>query len=107
MLIICDLRNQGRLAAKSAMSSRFPCVAAIIEKSTALAMKRHGGKRQALIQLFAPVSCGCKVIHYRQRMAKALQRPNNGSVGVRMTKRSRFLRLVRNDALQTDRVQPS
>jgi hypothetical protein len=64
MPIICDLRNQGRLAARSAMSSRSPCVAAIIEKSTAVAMKRHGGKGRALIQLIPLVFCGCRVIHY-------------------------------------------
>jgi len=51
------------------MNSSFRCVAAIIEKSTAVAMKRHGGKRQALIRPFLLVFCGCKVIHYRQRAA--------------------------------------
>ena len=51
------------------MSTRFHCVAAIIEKSTALAMKRNGGKRWALTQLFRLVPCGWKVIHYRQQAA--------------------------------------
>jgi hypothetical protein len=65
------------------MSSQSHCVAAIIEKSTAVAMKRHGGKRQALIRPFPPVSCGYKVIHYRRRAAtiKARQRPVGGSDG--------------------------
>jgi hypothetical protein len=66
MLIICDLRNQGRLAAKSAMSSQFPYVVAIIARSTAVAMKRHGGKRWASIQPFPLVLCGWKAIHYPQ-----------------------------------------
>jgi hypothetical protein len=46
---------------------------AIIEKSTAVAMKRHGGKRRALIRPFLLVPCGWKVIHYPQQavMTKA------------------------------------
>jgi hypothetical protein len=73
MLIICDLRNQGRLAAKSAMSSLYPCAVAIIASFTAVAMKRHGGKKPALIRLFPLVPCGWKAIHYRHRavMTKA------------------------------------
>jgi hypothetical protein len=63
------------------MSTRFHCVAAIIEKSTALAMKRHGGKRWALIRLFRLVPCGWKVIRYRQQ-AKALHRLINGPEGI-------------------------
>jgi hypothetical protein len=66
MLIICDLRNQGRLAAKSAMSSQSRCVVAIIARSTAVGMKRHGGKRWALIRPFSLVLCGWKAIHYPQ-----------------------------------------
>ena len=66
-LIICDLRNQGHLAAKSAMSLRSPCVVAIIARSTAVAMKRHGGKRWASIRPFQRVPGGWKVIHYPQR----------------------------------------
>src|SRR5262252_1514447 len=46
--IICDLRSQGRLAAKSAMSSRSHCVAATIASFTAAAMKHHGGKRRGI-----------------------------------------------------------
>src|SRR6516165_4495235 len=99
MPIICNLRSQARLAAKSAMSSQSPCVAAIIEKSTAVAMKQHGGKRRALIRPFWLGSCGCKVIHYRQRAAmnKALQNRNGGSSEVRLTKRSQFSKSADND----------
>jgi hypothetical protein len=103
MLTICDSRNQKRLAAKSAMSSLCPCVVAIIATFTAVAMKRHGGKRPALIRPFPLVPCGWKAIHYRQRAAT----PKAESNGVRLTKRSQFLKSVPNDLRQTDRGQPS
>src|SRR5262249_54255166 len=38
---------QSRALGRKAMSSRSPCVAAIIAKFTAVAMKWHGGKRRA------------------------------------------------------------
>jgi hypothetical protein len=69
MHIICDLRNQKHLAAKSAMSSLCPCVVAIIARFTAVAMKQHGGKRPALIRPFPLVPCGWKAVHYPQPAA--------------------------------------
>src|SRR5262249_53397794 len=77
MLIICGLRNQGRLAAKSATSSRSPCVVAIIARSTAVAMKWHGGKKWALIRPLPRVPCGWKAIHCPGRAVtnKAGQNP--------------------------------
>jgi hypothetical protein len=101
------LRNQGRLAAKSAMSSRSPCVVAIIARSTAVAMKRHGGKRWALIRLFPLVPCGWKAIHYPQRAVtnKAGENLINESDGLRTTKRSQFLTWAPNDLHQTVRGQ--
>ena len=101
--IICDSRNQKRLAAKSAMSSLCPCVVAIIGRFTAVAMKQHGGKRRALIRPFPPAPCGWKAIRYPQRAATTKAESN----GVRLTKRSQFLKLVPNDLHQTDRGQPS
>src|SRR6516165_3864893 len=91
------------------MSSRSPCVAAIIEKSTAVAMKWRGGKRRASIQPFPLVPYGCKVIHYRWRAAtlKARQHWINELVGVRINKRSQILKSTPNDIHQTDRGQPS
>src|SRR6516165_1224886 len=109
MLIICDLRSQGRLAAKSAMSSQSPCVVAIIARSTAVAMKRYGGKRWALIRPFPLAPCGWKAIHCPQRAVtnKAGRNPTSESNGVRTTKRSQFLTLVPNDLHETVRGQPS
>jgi hypothetical protein len=78
------------------MSSRSHCVVAIIEKSTAVAMKRHGGKKPALIRPFPPVPYGWKAIHYPQCAATTKAESN----GVRLTKRSQFLKLVPNDLLQ-------
>jgi hypothetical protein len=66
--IICDLRNQGRLAAESATNSLCRCVVAIIGRSTAVAMKRHGGKKPALIRPFRLVLCGWKAIRYPDRV---------------------------------------
>src|SRR5215470_13069245 len=109
MLIIYGLRSQRRLAAKSATSSRFPCVVAIIASSTAVAMKWHGGKRSALIQPFPLVPCGWKAIHYPQRAVtnKAGQNPTGESNRVRTAKRSHFLMWAANDLRQTGRGQPS
>jgi hypothetical protein len=81
--IICDLRSHGRSAAKSAMNSPSRCVVAIIEKSTAVAMKPRGGKKRALIQPFRPVFSGSKVIHCREQAVKAVE-----SLIGRITKRS-------------------
>ena len=97
------------LAAKSAMSSQSPCVVAIIARSTAAAMKWHGGKRWALIRLFPLVLCGWKAIHYPQRVVtnKAGQNPTGESNRVETTKRSHFLMWAANDLRQTVRGQPS
>ncbi len=65
MPIICDLRSPGRSDAKSAMSSPSLYVAAIIVRCIIVAMKPHGGSKQALIRLFRPVSSGWKVTHCR------------------------------------------
>ena len=103
--IICDLRNQKRLAAKSAMSSLCPCVVAIIARFTAVAMKRHGGTRPALIRPFPLVPCGWKAIRCPER---AVTKAGRSPIGeVRLTKRSQFLKSVRHDLHQTDRGQPS
>src|SRR6516162_8658900 len=99
MLIICGLRSQRRLAAKSATSSRFPFAEDIIARSTAVAMNWHGGKRWALIRPFPLVPCGWKAIHCPQRAVT--------TKAVRLTKRSQYLRSVRHDLHQTDRGQPS
>src|SRR6516225_5924022 len=101
--IICDLRNQKRLAAKSAMSSLCRCVVAIIARFTAVAMKLHGGERPALIRPFPLVPCGWKAIRCPQRAVTTTAESN----GVRLTKRSQFLKSAPHDLHQTDRGQPS
>ena len=101
--IICDLRNQKRLAAKSAMSSLCRCVVAIIARFTAVAMKLHGGERPALIRPFPLVPCGWKAIRCPQRAVTTTAESN----GVRLTKRSQFLKSAPRDLHQTDRGQPS
>src|SRR6516225_9539077 len=101
--IICDLRNQKRLAAKSAMSSLCRCVVAIIARFIAVAMKQHGGTRPALIRPFPLVPCGWKAIRCPQRAVTTKAESN----GVRLTKRSQLLKSVPHDLHQTDRGQPN
>jgi hypothetical protein len=60
--------TQARIALGRKVSDEFqcPCVAAIIERFTGVVMKWRGGKSWASIRPFRLVSCGWKVIHYRQ-----------------------------------------
>ena len=106
------------------MSSPCRCVGAIIARLIAVAMKPHGGKTLALIQLSPPVHYGLRRIRYRELPAKwaTKARPPwpqsapmeelsviGGSPNeARMTKkRSQLSRLALNDFLQADRGEPS
>ena len=64
--IICASRKAGRSAARSAMSSPSRCVAAIIARSIATAMKPHGGERLGSIRRSRPARCGSKRIRWRR-----------------------------------------
>jgi hypothetical protein len=73
-----------------------------------VAMKRHGGKRWALIRPFPRVPCGWKAIHCPQRaVTTARLNPISEPNGVRTTKQSQFLTLAPHDLHQTVRGQPS
>ena len=56
------------------MSSRCRSAAAIIARSIAVAMKRHGGERLALIRLPQPVRSGSRRIR-SQRRNRRLEAP--------------------------------
>ena len=84
------------------MNSPSLCVGAIIARRTAVAMKPHGGKKQALIRPFRPVFSGSKVIHCREQAVNAVEHLID-----RVTKRSQIWMLAPNDLLETDRGQPS
>ena len=63
--IICALRSTGRLAERLATNSPCRSAADIIAKSIAVATRRHGGRRLALIRPPPPARCGSKRIRSR------------------------------------------
>jgi len=56
----------GRWRARSAMSSPCRCVEDTIARFIAMAMKRRGGRKPALIRQLPPVRCGSKRIRWRR-----------------------------------------
>ena len=54
-------RSTERSDARSAMNSPCPCAAVIIARSTAVAMKLHGGEKLGLIRHSQRACCGSKV----------------------------------------------
>src|SRR4029079_1590105 len=117
ILITFALPSIERSAARSAMNSRYRSAAGIIARSTAVATKRHGGKRLALIRSPPPARSGCRPIRFRQAPRRQscethaperlLVSPTRGRPprAARITKRSQF-RLFPDDLFQTDRRQP-
>jgi hypothetical protein len=81
MHTICASRSIVRSAERSAMSLPCRCAGAIIARPIAVAMKPHGGKMLALIQLSPPVRCGLRRIRYRALRTKWATKASLAAVG--------------------------